>query len=268
MVKDFWLSCEPGLGDGTAEARRARRKLHKNSNLNIASANCVLISLNVVAACANFPATHSPPRRGFTRAKTQRRQVRKNKITFLERIHFRLSDLCALASLREIFRLSVAALPRCVSVMNNSSQETQNSQRCKQTRKVSGWEPEDSARGQAAPGNVTAALLLDVSSNWSPVSEVRKTSRWILFRHARESGHPVGAGLKPAPTKTWIPGRPRPSPGLPGMTSELCNELLRHQSRNRCWIRIPCGGYFSSRTITPSQASPGGLVLYSSQSFA
>jgi hypothetical protein len=43
------------------------------------------------------------------RAKTQRRQVRKKKITFLKRIHFRLSDLCALASLREIFRLPVAA---------------------------------------------------------------------------------------------------------------------------------------------------------------
>jgi hypothetical protein len=44
------------------------------------------------------------------RAKTQRRQARKKKITFLKRIHFRLSDLCALASLREIFRLSVAGL--------------------------------------------------------------------------------------------------------------------------------------------------------------
>jgi hypothetical protein len=47
----------------------------------------------------------------YYRAKTQRRQVRKKKITFLKRIQFR-SDLCALASLREIFRLSVAAMPR------------------------------------------------------------------------------------------------------------------------------------------------------------
>jgi len=58
----------------------------------------------------------TPPRRAAANWEylAQRRKDAKfgKKITFLKRIHFRFSDLCALASLREVFRLSIAALAR------------------------------------------------------------------------------------------------------------------------------------------------------------
>ena len=51
-------------------------------------------------------------------------------MNYLKEIIHRYSPIfAALASLREIFRVSVAALPRWASVVNASSQQTRNNQK-------------------------------------------------------------------------------------------------------------------------------------------
>jgi len=50
----FRLLCEAGIAVCTAEAQRARRKSPKNSKSNKSPVNSVLLSLRIVAACANF----------------------------------------------------------------------------------------------------------------------------------------------------------------------------------------------------------------------
>ena len=52
---------------------------------------------------------------------------------------------------------------------------------------------------------------------------------FLKSRHAGENSHPDWAYAIRHYKNFWIPGRPRPSPGLPGMTSEFCHGLLRQR---------------------------------------
>ena len=76
----------------------------------------VLLALKVFAACANFSVVRNPPRRGFTRAKSPRRQVRKLLVfTFAPlRLCARYSDSfgCGFAALGSLWldRTSIASL--------------------------------------------------------------------------------------------------------------------------------------------------------------
>ena len=102
-----------GRGVGSASRktfspRRTRRPRRIRKSMII---NFVLLCLRVFAACANFrwPVV-----------------IQNGICSRQDAKHAKSGSLISLRPLREIFRVLVAAQPRCSSVVNTSSQETRN----------------------------------------------------------------------------------------------------------------------------------------------
>ena len=85
----------------------------------------IVESLRSSRKFSRHPARHTG---GITRAKTQRRQVRKGKIIILtNELHHSSPTFAALASLREIFRVSVASMSRWAFVVSRSNRRAATS---------------------------------------------------------------------------------------------------------------------------------------------